>query len=70
MQQHSGQHLLSAAFVELFHMPTVSFHMGEESCTIDLDAKSLSPEQVRKAEARANEVILQDRAVRGQFVSP
>lgn len=70
MQQHSGQHLLSAAFVELFHMPTVSFHMGEESCTIDLDAKSLSPEQVRKAEARANEVILQDRAVRVHFVSP
>ncbi|HEU5402169.1 MAG TPA: DHHA1 domain-containing protein [Terriglobales bacterium] len=69
MQQHSGQHLLSAAFVELFQMPTVSFHMGEESCTIDLDAKSLSAEQVRKAEARANEVILQDRAVGVHFVS-
>lgn len=36
MQQHSGQHVLSAAFVRLFEMPTVSFHMGEESCTIDL----------------------------------
>ncbi len=70
MQQHSGQHLLSAAFVELFQMPTVSFHMGEESCTIDLDAKSLTTEQVRKAEARANEVILQDRAVEVHFVSP
>lgn len=70
MQQHSGQHLLSAAFVELFQMPTVSFHMGEESCTIDLDAKSLSAEQVRKAEERANEVILQDRPVGVHFVSP
>ncbi|MGE5113402.1 MAG: alanyl-tRNA editing protein [Acidobacteriaceae bacterium] len=70
MQQHSGQHILSAAFVELFQMPTVSFHMGEESCTIDLDAKSPSTEQVRKAEARANEVILEDRAVSVQFVSP
>lgn len=70
MQQHSGQHLLSAAFVELLQMPTVSFHMGEESCTIDLDAKSLSAEQVRKAEARANEVILQDRPVAVHFVSP
>jgi alanyl-tRNA synthetase len=70
MQQHSGQHLLSAAFVELFQMPTVSFHMGEESCTIDLDTKSLSAEQVRKAEARANEIILQDRAVAVHFVSP
>src|SRR5512146_1007857 len=70
MQQHSGQHLLSAAFVELFQIPTVSFHMGEESCTIDLDAKSLSTEQVRKAEVRANEVILEDRAVAVHFVSP
>jgi alanyl-tRNA synthetase len=70
MQQHSGQHLLSAAFVELFQMPTVSFHMGEESCTIDLNAKSLSGEQVRKAEARANEIILQDRGVGVHFVSP
>jgi len=70
MQQHSGQHLLSAAFVELFQIPTVSFHMGEESCTIDLDTKSLSAEQVRKAEARANEVILQDRTVGVHFASP
>ena len=50
MQQHSGQHILSAAFVELFQMATVSFHMGEESCTIDLETKSLSAEQVAKAE--------------------
>ena len=69
MQQHSGQHLLSAAFVELFQMPTVSFHMGEESCTIDLDARSLSADQVRKAETRANEVISQDRSVAVHFVS-
>lgn len=70
MQQHSGQHILSAAFVELFQMPTVSFHMGEESCTIDLDTKSLSAEQVRHAEWRANEVIMEDRPVSMQFVSP
>lgn len=69
MQQHSGQHLLSAAFVELFHMPTVSFHMGEESCTIDLDAKSLSVAQARDAEARANQVIWDDRAVAMQYVT-
>jgi alanyl-tRNA synthetase len=69
IQQHSGQHIISAAFVELFQMPTVSFHMGEESCTIDLDAKSLSPEQVRQAERRANEIVLEDRPVSMQFVS-
>src|SRR5215813_13472885 len=42
MQQHSGQHVLSAAFVELFQAPTVSFHMGVESCTIDLAAAELT----------------------------
>lgn len=67
MQQHSGQHIISAAFVELFQMPTVSFHMGEESCTIDLETKSLNSEQVRKAEERANQVILEDRTVAVHF---
>jgi alanyl-tRNA synthetase len=70
LQQHSGQHVLSAAFVELFELPTVSFHMGEESCTIDLEAKSLSPEQVRRAEQRANQVVLEDRPVKTHFVTP
>src|ERR1035441_3314721 len=46
MQQHTGQHVLSAAFISLFEMPTVSFHMGAESCTIDLDTKALTAEQV------------------------
>ena len=70
MQQHSGQHVLSAAFVELFELPTISFHMGEESCTIDLEAKSLSPEQVRRAEQRANQIVFEDRAVKTHFATP
>lgn len=69
LQQHSGQHLLSAAFVELFGMETVSFHMGEESCTIDLDGKALTPDQVRRAERRANEIVFEDRPVTVQFVT-
>lgn len=69
MQQHSGQHILSAAFVEVLQMPTVSFHMGDESCTIDLDTRGLTPEQVRRAEQRANEIILEDRPVSTEFVS-
>ena len=69
MQQHSAQHVLSAAFVELFQMPTVSFHMGEESCTIDLDAKALSVEKARKAELRANQVIWDDRPVAMHYVT-
>ncbi len=42
MQQHSGQHVLSAAFVELYQMPTVSFHMGDDYCSIDLASPSVT----------------------------
>jgi alanyl-tRNA synthetase len=69
MQQHSGQHLLSAAFLHLFGMSTVSFHMGDESCTIDLDTRSLTPEQVEAAERLANEIILENRPVEIRSVS-
>lgn len=69
MQQHSGQHVLSAAFVRLFDAPTVSFHMGVESCTIDLAVKSLSAKQIQEAEKLANEVITEDRPVMIRFVS-
>jgi alanyl-tRNA synthetase len=69
MQQHSGQHVLSAAFVRLFNLPTVSFHMGAESCSIDLDTKSLTAAQVEAAEALANDVVTQNRAVSIRFVT-
>lgn len=68
VQQHSGQHVLSAAFIQLFNMPTVSFHMGEESCTIDLESAGLSAEQAQKAELLANQVIAEDRPVSIRFV--
>ena len=70
MQQHTGQHLLSAVFIELFNAPTVSFHMGDESCTIDLDVRSLSPEQIREAERRSNEIITDDVLVEIKFATP
>src|SRR5205807_9498377 len=69
MQQHSGQHVLSAAFVRLFDVPTVSFHMGAETCTIDLAVKSLTANQVVEAERLANEVVTEDRPVTVRFVS-
>lgn len=68
IQQHTGQHVLSAAFIQLFNMPTVSFHMGAETCTIDLETAALSPEQAQKAERLANEIIAQDRPVTIRFV--
>jgi alanyl-tRNA synthetase len=68
VQQHSGQHVLSAAFIRLFNMPTVSFHMGEESCTVDLEASGLTASQTQKAELLANDVIAEDRPVGIRFV--
>jgi len=70
MQQHTGQHVLSAAFEKLFNMPTVSFHMGAESCTIDLETKSLDAKQLERAAQLANEVVLDDRPVAVEFVTP
>lgn len=70
MQQHSGQHVLSAAFIALFQMATVSFHMGEEYCSIDLDTAGLTREQVAEAERFANQVVLENRDVSIRFVTP
>lgn len=69
MQQHSGQHILSAAFVRLFNMATVSFHMGEDYCSIDLDTKTVTSPQVEAAERLANEVVLEDRPVQIRYVT-
>ncbi len=68
MQQHSAQHVLSAAFVRLFKMPTVSFHMADDYCSIDLDTPSLSKEQIESAERLANEIVLDNRPVDIRFV--
>jgi len=69
MQQHTGQHVLSAAFIELYQMPTVSFHMGEDYCSIDLAAPSVSSEQIARAEKRANQIVFENRPVRIRYVS-
>jgi len=69
MQQHSAQHVISAAFVRLFDIPTVSFHMADEYCSIDLDTASLSTNQIESAERLANEIVLENRAVDIRFVT-
>src|SRR5512147_316219 len=67
MQQHTGQHLLSAVLADLFNAPTVSVHFGPEMSTLDLGIESISPDQVRKAEERANQVITENRPVTMSF---
>ena len=69
IQQHSGQHVLSAAFVRLHGMATVSFHMADDYCSIDLDTPTLTREQIESAERLANEIILENRPVDIRFVT-
>lgn len=67
MQQHTGQHLLSAVFIGLLQFPTVSFHLGREVSTIDLNAPVITKEDLETAERRANLLIFEDRVVAVQF---
>ena len=68
MQQHTGQHMLSAAFDRLFANRTTSFHMGAESSTIDL-AKEMSPSRSISAVSEANRVVWKNRPVSIRFAS-
>jgi alanyl-tRNA synthetase len=63
MQQHSGQHLLSAVFAHELSAPTVSFHLGESSATIDLATPPVAHHTVQRIEKLANELIAEDRPV-------
>jgi alanyl-tRNA synthetase len=67
MQQHSGQHLLSAIFVERFGIATISFHLGQESCSIDLGTPTLEPARVLEAERRANQAVFENRPIAISF---
>ncbi|MCL4870384.1 MAG: alanyl-tRNA editing protein [Anaerolineae bacterium] len=69
MQTHTGQHILSQAFMQMAQAETVSVHMGEESCTLDLSSATLTPTQVEQAEWLANQIVWENRTVKPYFVS-
>jgi len=68
MQQHTGQHILSQAFLQVLGAQTVSFHLGDEVSTIDLDCAALEPAQIEAVEDRANEIVLANRLVVTRFL--
>jgi alanyl-tRNA synthetase len=68
MQQHTGQHVLSAAFEHLFHVRTISFHLGADASTIDL-AREVTAAEIAAAEGEANRVVWEDRPVDVRFAS-
>jgi alanyl-tRNA synthetase len=63
MQQHTGQHLLSAVFEEMFGLHTVSFHLGAASSSIDLEGGPLEGSRAAEVERRANQAVSENRAV-------
>jgi alanyl-tRNA synthetase len=67
MQQHSGQHLLSAVFDELFALRTVSFHLGALTSTIDLEGAPVDAHTALEAERRANAIVFENRPLTVEF---
>ncbi len=70
MQQHTGQHLLSAVFHDLLGHATVAVHFGRESSTLDLDAPALEHARLVEAEDRANRAVTENRPVEVTFEQP
>jgi alanyl-tRNA synthetase len=70
MQQHSGQHVLSQAFVQTIHADTVGFHLSSEYSTIDLNRDTLNEREITQAEDLANQIVFEDRPVVARFVEP
>jgi len=68
MQQHLGQHILSGALMKLWRAETLSFHLGEEVCTLDIAKEKLTEEEAKKVEECANEIIFDNRSVKCYFV--
>lgn len=69
MQQHCGQHILSAAFEQLFDYDTVGFHLGNDIVTIDLETEQLTEEEAARAEELANQIIIQNRPIEIKWVT-
>lgn len=69
MQQHSGQHILSQAFVQACGAETRSFHLGARASTIDIELQSPTPALLQAAEEIANSVVFQDRPMRVHLVN-
>ncbi|WP_243523560.1 DHHA1 domain-containing protein [Bacillus pseudomycoides] len=63
MQQHTAQHILSAAFWDHFDIPTIGFHLGKETITIDLDTPELSIETANSALQIANQVVFENHPI-------
>ncbi len=69
MQQHTAQHILSAAFWDYFNIPTIGFHLGKETITIDLETENLHAETVEKAMQIANKIVFENHPIRIKWMN-
>ncbi|SHE38298.1 alanyl-tRNA synthetase [Caloramator proteoclasticus DSM 10124] len=68
MQNHTGQHLLSSIFIELYNAPTNSFHLGDDYVSIDVGLENITDEMVKRVEDRVNELIFKDIQVKSYIL--
>ena len=69
MQQHTGQHILSQAFLQICNAQTLSFHLGDAGATIDIDQPGLDGKTISSVENTANKLVFEDRDVIAHIVS-
>ncbi len=69
MQQHTGQHILSQAFVQAADAETIGFHLTEDTLTIDVDKRDLTSADIEHAEEAANQILFEDRPVMARRVT-
>ncbi len=68
MQQHAGQHILSQCFHRLVKGKTVSFHLGEDNSTVDIDIDKISKHDLFKVEEMANQIVFENREIKTYFL--
>ncbi|MCT2536948.1 alanyl-tRNA editing protein [Aquibacillus koreensis] len=69
MQQHAGQHMLSAAFEDIYNYKTVGFHLGQDICSIDLETSDLLNHEVNYVEDIVNDLILENRVIESKWIT-
>lgn len=69
LQQHTGQHILSAAFIKLFDAPTLGFRMLEHDCEIDVELENPTDDRIEQAVDLANQIIWENRTISIRQVS-
>ncbi|NMR85472.1 hypothetical protein HKB06_06660, partial [Vibrio parahaemolyticus] len=70
MQQHTAQHVLSKAFLNIFNWQTESFHLGSKYSTIDISTKEITEKEIEKAELLANKIVQSNFKVSSYIVTP